>query len=516
MKKGSAVDNDASLPSTTKEIKSLGAGTYEIDLDPSHSASSSDFLYASASSDNVFDPSCSSSINDSFLPMESSSNNRPSSSPPSSNRRPHVKNISLDAADEAGTTGDASQMSINNNKLRRRPLEATAAEMDCLDESVQTVPISNKTHRGRKINDDDDESSSRHLRDDGQEPMFSALRHAPDEKHWNSPVSWRHPRTITRKVRLVSGRMVENPTVQITVIVLIVLNALMMGIATFDFVTDDPNMDRAFWIADTTLLAIFTLELVLQLIYRGLSLFLDGWLLFDFVIIVSSWSLASTQVIRAFRIFRAVRLVTRIGPLRELISAIGAVMPRMYAISMLLLLIFYIYAVLFTQLFGDMELSENYFGTLTRSLFTCMELMTLEWSHIAREVMAERQWAWLPFLSYIAITGFIVFNLIVAVVCDAVAVIERTVKAEHDGPVESDADKLLEAQERIYEMSEQITRMHEQHFQMSQAMGFLADELKRTVDIVEKFHETVDEATTMQHTDIVETGPSERGGVTWL
>jgi Ion transport protein len=132
---------------------------------------------------------------------------------------------------------------------------------------------------------------------------------------------------------------------------------------------------------------------------------MDPWLVFDFLIVVTSWSLESLQVIRAFRSFRAFRLVTRIAPLRDLISAIGAVMPRIYAIMMLLMLVFYIFAVLFTELFGHLALSENYFATLEASLFTCMQFMTLSWSDVTRELMLFVPWAWLPVVSFIAITG---------------------------------------------------------------------------------------------------------------
>lgn len=261
------------------------------------------------------------------------------------------------------------------------------------------------------------------------------------------------------KFRLICGKIVENPHVQLGIIVLIIVNAIFMGIATFDFVTDNENVEDGFSKLDRAFLSIFTVELVLQLIYRTSSYFTDAWLVFDFVIVVISWSLESLQIVRAFRIFRAFRLVTRIGPLRELVMAIGAVMPRMYAIAMLLLLIFYIFAVLFTELFREVQTEVNYFGTLDRSLFTCMELMTLEWAGITREVMSEKSWAWAPVMAFISVTGFIVFNLIVAVVCDAVAVVDREVQAEKMGEFETDTTKLEKAQERIWDLTEHVEYM---------------------------------------------------------
>jgi len=159
---------------------------------------------------------------------------------------------------------------------------------------------------------------------------------------------------------------------------------------------------------------------------------LDGWLFFDFIIVVISWSFSGLQIIRAFRVFRALRIITRIETMRNLVTALFDIMPRLGAITALLLLIFYIFAVLFTQLFGELTLSGDYFTRLDYSLFTLFVMMTMEWADVARECMAEIWWAWAPFVAFIMITGFIVFNLIIAVVCDAVAVIENKNDLEPD------------------------------------------------------------------------------------
>ena len=206
----------------------------------------------------------------------------------------------------------------------------------------------------------------------------------------------------------------------------------MMGIATFDFVSENPQVDNVFEKTDTVFLIIFTIELGMQLMYHGWLLFKDGWLVFDFIIVVSSWSFASLQIIRAFRIFRALRIITRIETMRNLVTALFDIMPRLGAITALLLLIFYIFAVLFTQLFGDLELSAPFFTTLDQSLLTLFVMMTMEWADVARECMDQIWWAWAPFILFIMITGFIVFNLIIAVVCDAVAVIENKDNLEPD------------------------------------------------------------------------------------
>lgn len=234
----------------------------------------------------------------------------------------------------------------------------------------------------------------------------------------------RHVRHF-HKFRVMCGDLVNHPRMQMLVIVLIVINAIMMGVGTFDFVMDNEKVENAFETTDQVFLVLFTIELVLQFVFRGYTLFYDRWLVFDFVIIVLSWSFAQLQIIRAFRIFRALRIINRIETMRNLVAALFDIMPRLGAITALLLLIFYIFAVLFTQLFGDLELSGNYFTTLDASFLTLFVMMTMEWADVARECMDEVWWAWAPFVAFIMITGFIVFNLIIAVVCDAVAVIEN-------------------------------------------------------------------------------------------
>ena len=120
--------------------------------------------------------------------------------------------------------------------------------------------------------------------------------------------------------RLRCGEFVNQEKVQLFVVVLIAINAIMMGIGTYSFVRNDAHLSYIFSTCDLVFLIIFTIELFLQFLYYGWKLLLDGWLLFDLVVIVTSWSFASTQVIRAFRIFRALRLVTRIKVLKNLIS----------------------------------------------------------------------------------------------------------------------------------------------------------------------------------------------------
>ena len=250
-------------------------------------------------------------------------------------------------------------------------------------------------------------------------------------------------------VRVACGRVVSHENFQGFVVFLITLNSITMGISTFDFVTDHGPTAVAFEIIDQSFLVLFTAELVLEFVYHGLALFLDGWLVFDFLIVVLSWSVSHLSIIRAFRIFRTLRLVNRVEVLRTLVAALLDVLPRMFAIFMLLLLIFYIYGVMCTVLFKDLsrngQLGEEYFSSLWSSFFTLLQMMTMDYASISRECQEFVAFAPIIFLFFVFTTGFIVYNLMIAVVCDAVATVETfhkkddevsVSKLENDGEID--------------------------------------------------------------------------------
>jgi hypothetical protein len=108
-----------------------------------------------------------------------------------------------------------------------------------------------------------------------------------------------------------------------------------------------------------------------------------------------------------------------------------------------------------------------------------MEMMTLEWASIAREVIDTPgyDWAWAPFTFFLAISGFIVFNLIVAVVVEAVAVTEQTVRALDGLEPNSPAAKLEEAQERIDLLRYHVDEMMKTQEQIQSMLELMAGEM---------------------------------------
>lgn len=138
-------------------------------------------------------------------------------------------------------------------------------------------------------------------------------------RHESPPSRLRVTLDFINQMRYRCGTIVNNENVQFFIVILIAVNAIMMGVGTFDFVTLNPQVDQAFETTDKVFLIIFTIELCMQFVFHGWRLLLDGWLVFDLVVIAMSWSFSQVQIIRAFRIFRALRLITRIEVMKNLV-----------------------------------------------------------------------------------------------------------------------------------------------------------------------------------------------------
>ncbi len=201
-----------------------------------------------------------------------------------------------------------------------------------------------------------------------------------------------------------------------TIIALIVFNALVLGLETSDWVM--ARAGTALRVLDGAVLAVFVAEIVAKLVAHDRHFFRSPWNVFDFAIVGAALVPASgpLSILRALRILRLMRLLGRVPRLRRIVEALLRALPGIGWILLLLGLVFYVFAVMGTQLFGDTF--PEYFGTLGKTLYTLFQVMTLEsWSMgIARPVMAVHPWAGLYFVTFILITAFTILNLFIGVI----------------------------------------------------------------------------------------------------
>lgn len=220
-------------------------------------------------------------------------------------------------------------------------------------------------------------------------------------------------------------RLIENPVTERVVLVLVVINAITLGLETSPSAT--AQWGAALHALDKILLTVFAAEIIARLIVRRLSFFRDPWSVFDFLIV--SISLLPTtgplQVLRALRVLRVFRLITLAPSLKRVVGALVGALPGMGSIVLLLGLVLYVFAVMATHLYGA-DMPEK-FGTLGISIFTLFQLVTLDgWSgEVVRPAMEHNPYAWVFFITFILVSSFTVFNLFIGVVVNAM-------QAEHD------------------------------------------------------------------------------------
>jgi voltage-gated sodium channel len=214
-------------------------------------------------------------------------------------------------------------------------------------------------------------------------------------------------------------RILTDPRTERAIMALIVFNALTLGLETSPAVMAEHGALLHF--IDRVVLAAFVIELALRIYAFRLAFFRDPWSLFDFAVIGIAIVPAtdSLSVLRALRILRVLRLITAVPSLRRVVGGLVNALPGMGSILLLLLLIFYVFSVMASKLFGPTK--PELFGNLGAAAYTLFQVMTFDdWSAgIVKPLMEEHPWAWLFFVVFILLSTFMVLNLFIGVVVSA-------------------------------------------------------------------------------------------------
>ncbi|MDO5053497.1 MAG: ion transporter [Pseudoclavibacter sp.] len=215
-----------------------------------------------------------------------------------------------------------------------------------------------------------------------------------------------------------ASEWIESDPVQRFVIAVILLNAVVLGMQTSPAL--HASIGGVMDAVDTACLVVFVAELLIKLYAQGWRFFRDGWNIFDFLVVAIALAPGSgpLAVLRALRVLRVLRLVSAVPQLRFIVSTLLKALPGIASIGALLCIIFYVFAVMATNLFGASF--PEWFGTIGASLYSLFQIMTLEsWSMgIVRPVMEVFPWAWAFFVPFILLSSFTILNLFIAVIVD--------------------------------------------------------------------------------------------------
>ncbi len=179
---------------------------------------------------------------------------------------------------------------------------------------------------------------------------------------------------------------------------------------------------------DQIILGVFIVEALLKMAAHGRQpwrYFADGWNVFDFLIVVLCLVPAGGPFAAVLRLTRALRLLRLVSALPKLQLLVGALLKSLSAmgyVSLLLGLLFYIYAIAGIHLFGQHD--PKHFGSLPAAFLSLFRLVTLDnWADLFDHQLAHVPGikVTLYFVTFIVFGTMIILNLFIGIIMNSMA-----------------------------------------------------------------------------------------------
>ncbi|MCI0717106.1 MAG: ion transporter [Chlorobi bacterium] len=277
-------------------------------------------------------------------------------------------------------------------------------------------------------------------------------------------------------------KITEAKAFQNFIIFVIIAAGVIVGMETYPAIMESSG--EILHILDRIVLYIFVAEILLKMgarIPKPWKYFSDGWNVFDFLIVAVCFlpfAGAYVAVLRLARILRVFRLVTTLPKLQLLVGALLKSIPSMSYVGLLLFILFYIYAVLGTFLFGKND--PIHFGSLQVSMLTLFKVITLEawieimniqifgsnafgyeeFANIAREPSTHPFAAPAYFISFILLGTMIVLNLFIGVIINGMEETRREEEIRELAKIRHEFHKIT-IEDEINIISEDINKINE-------------------------------------------------------
>ncbi|MFT4603046.1 MAG: voltage-gated sodium channel [Arenicella sp.] len=180
-------------------------------------------------------------------------------------------------------------------------------------------------------------------------------------------------------------KIAEAKWFQNSVTITILFAGLLVGMATYsEFAAEN---EFVLGVCNRIVLIIFIIEVLVKLIAefpKPWKYFTDTWNVFDFIIVAAAFMPfggSSVAILRLLRLLRVLKLIKALPKLQMLVGALLKSIPSMGYVSILLLLLFYIYAVAGVFFFGEND--PIHFENLQTSMLSLFRVVTLEdWTDI--------------------------------------------------------------------------------------------------------------------------------------
>jgi voltage-gated sodium channel len=221
----------------------------------------------------------------------------------------------------------------------------------------------------------------------------------------------------------------------IAILVVIVINAVVLGMETFEPLT--ARYGGAFAAANTIILGIYIVELLIRLTafrWNPRAFARDGWNVFDFVVVVASLIQpvrAAAMLLRLVRVARIVRVVRFLPDLRIIVGAIGRSIPGIASLAAATFLMIYIFAMVGWVLFDKHD--PQHYGDVGRAMQSMFIMLTLENLPDNIEKGQEMSgWTIIFFIAYAVVMSFLIFNLFIGIVLNSMEQARSADSKEHE------------------------------------------------------------------------------------
>ena len=193
----------------------------------------------------------------------------------------------------------------------------------------------------------------------------------------------------------------RHPKFELSIMACILLNVFVMCV---DWEGIDEGIVDVTDTINTIFMWVFTAECALKLVALDVHYFFDAWNVFDFIVVVMSlveklssldFNPTLVRIFRVFRLARLLKLTRKAKGIQTLVKTFEATLPSLMHVGFLLMIFFFMYAVLGVQLFCNVKHGEatsrfadfSNFGT---SLFTLFRMSSGEnWNVIMHDIMVE-------------------------------------------------------------------------------------------------------------------------------
>ncbi len=184
---------------------------------------------------------------------------------------------------------------------------------------------------------------------------------------------------------ILSKKISDSKWFQNFVTIAILIAGVLVGVATYEeFSVKNETILK---LLNNIILGIFIVEILVKVLAEGKKpwlYFTDAWNIFDFVIVGAAFlpfGGSSIAILRLLRLLRVLKLIKALPKLQMLVGALLKSLPSMGYVSILLTLLFYIYAVAGVFFFGKND--PIHFGDLQTSMLSLFRIVTLEdWTDI--------------------------------------------------------------------------------------------------------------------------------------